>query len=354
MVAADLTLRVATPHDSAAIRALTRAAYAKWIPVVGREPRPMTEDYEAAVLVHRFDLLVEGGETIALIETEVRGDHLFIINIAVAPDRQGQGLGRRLLAQAETLARLGGLASVRLLTNQKMAANIALYRAVGFVIDREEPMSDGVTTHMTKTLAVPRLVFLPGMGASATFWRPLADALPAGWDKVRLNWPGLGDEPPDPAVQSFDDLVARVEAHLADGPCDLLAQSMGGYVALQVALRRPDRARRMVLSVTSGGLDLRGLGGADWRAGYGQAYPKAAAWGFAPARDLSAELARIACPVLLLWGGADPISPVAVGERLCDLLPDARLHVTPGADHDLVQTHARELAPLVADFLAPS
>ena len=37
-------LRQAVPADAPAIRELTRAAYAKWIPLIGREPKPMTAD----------------------------------------------------------------------------------------------------------------------------------------------------------------------------------------------------------------------------------------------------------------------------------------------------------------------
>ncbi|HZY55656.1 MAG TPA: GNAT family N-acetyltransferase, partial [Reyranella sp.] len=40
----SLAFRSAAPGDAAAIRALVRAAYAKWVPVLGREPRPMQAD----------------------------------------------------------------------------------------------------------------------------------------------------------------------------------------------------------------------------------------------------------------------------------------------------------------------
>ena len=43
-----IELRRATPSDAAAIRDLTREAYAKWVPLIGREPKPMTADYDAA------------------------------------------------------------------------------------------------------------------------------------------------------------------------------------------------------------------------------------------------------------------------------------------------------------------
>ena len=54
-------LRQAVATDAPAIRDLTRAAYAKWVPLIGREPKPMTADYAEAVRKHRFDLLYAEG-----------------------------------------------------------------------------------------------------------------------------------------------------------------------------------------------------------------------------------------------------------------------------------------------------
>lgn len=147
-----ITLRTAVPADAAAIRDLTRAAYAKWVPVIGREPKPMGADYEAAVLNHRFDLLAVDGVLAALIETIDEGDHLLIENVAVSPDQQGQGLGRRLLAHAEGLALARGYRRIRLYTNQRFEENITLYSRLGYRIDRDEPVSVGVVTHMSKDL----------------------------------------------------------------------------------------------------------------------------------------------------------------------------------------------------------
>src|ERR1700745_102719 len=134
-----LDLRPATPEDAGRIRELVRAAYTRWVPVIGREPRPMTADYDAAVRAHEIDLLCAGNHLLAVLELILQPAHLWIENIAVAPDRQGQGLGRRLLAHAERKAAALGLAELRLLTNGAFAANIALYRSVGFSIDRTEP-----------------------------------------------------------------------------------------------------------------------------------------------------------------------------------------------------------------------
>ncbi len=147
------SFRRAGPDDAPAVRALVRAAYAKWIPVIGREPTPMTADYDRAVREHDVDLLLVDGVLVALVETIVRPDHLFIHNLAVAPERQGRGLGRHLLAHAEARARTGGLGEVRLLTNGAFADNVRLYEAVGFRIDRTEPFMGGTTVYMSKVLA---------------------------------------------------------------------------------------------------------------------------------------------------------------------------------------------------------
>lgn len=198
----------------------------------------------------------------------------------------------------------------------------------------------------------PRLLFLPGTGADPGFWRPLGDLLPAQWEKIYFGWPGLGHQPADPAVKGWSDLVALVEARLEGQPVDLLAQSMGGAIALEIALKHPAQVRRLVLSVTAGGLDVASLGASDWRPDYRREYPGAAQWVYDVRRDFTTELNRVTHPTLLLWGDADPISPVAVGRRLQSLLPNARLHIVPGGAHDLVQARADAVAELVRAHLS--
>jgi ribosomal protein S18 acetylase RimI-like enzyme len=145
-------LRRATAADAGAIRDLTRQAYAKWVPLIGREPKPMTADYDAAVAKHRFDLLYVDGTLAALIETIREADHLLVENVAVSPSFQGRGLGRKLMAHAEVLAREFGFGTIRLYTNQRFAENIALYRKLGYQVDRDEVLPVGVVTHMSKGL----------------------------------------------------------------------------------------------------------------------------------------------------------------------------------------------------------
>jgi ribosomal protein S18 acetylase RimI-like enzyme len=148
-----LAFRPARPDDAAAIRALVRAAYAKWVPVLGREPRPMQADYEAAVREHAFDIAERDGQMVALIETMLHTDHCWIENIAVAPAAQGQGLGTLLLERTEAKARAANREALRLLTNGRMDINIALYRRLGFTLDKKEPLGDGTVVYMSKRLA---------------------------------------------------------------------------------------------------------------------------------------------------------------------------------------------------------
>ncbi len=104
-----LELRQAVPSDAPAIRELTREAYAKWVPLIGREPKPMTADYAEAIRKHRFDLLYVESRLAALIETIREADHLLVENVAVSPSFQGRGFGRRLMAHAEQLAAVIGI-----------------------------------------------------------------------------------------------------------------------------------------------------------------------------------------------------------------------------------------------------
>ena len=122
-----------------------------------------------------------------------------------------------------------------------------------------------------------KILFLPGAGASPDFWKPVGALLPADWPKEYFGWPGLGDQPHDPAIKGIDDLVRMVAAKM-DGPVDLVAQSMGGVIAARLAIEQPQNVRRLVLTVTSGGVDMAGLGASDWRADYRKSFPRAAAW----------------------------------------------------------------------------
>ncbi|AMX94119.1 GNAT family N-acetyltransferase [Mesorhizobium sp. M7A.F.Ca.CA.001.09.2.1] len=149
----SIRLRPAAPADAAAIRDIVRAAYAKWVAVIGREPLPMRADYEKAVAEHPFDLAVEDDRIVGMIETMLAEDHLWIENVCVAPDAQGRGIGRLLLEWAERKAIESGRDELRLLTNGAFEANVSLYKRQGYIVDRDEPFMGGMTVYMSKRLA---------------------------------------------------------------------------------------------------------------------------------------------------------------------------------------------------------
>jgi len=147
-------LRRATLEDAIVVRDLTRAAYSKWVPLLGREPLPMTVDYSVVVCEHVLDMLHLNGEPAALFEMHPEADHLLIVNVAVSPEHQGRGLGRALLMHAEEFALSLGLRELRLYTSIHLAENVKLYERVGYKIDRKEEVSPqlGVFVYMSKHL----------------------------------------------------------------------------------------------------------------------------------------------------------------------------------------------------------
>jgi pimeloyl-ACP methyl ester carboxylesterase len=197
-----------------------------------------------------------------------------------------------------------------------------------------------MTLTMTDTL-----LFLPGALGNTRLWQPVADRLQHPGARQFVAWPGFGGAPPDTTITSLDHLATRVVDQMT-GPVDMLAQSMGGIVAVLAALRRPELVRHLVLSVTSGGLDLAALGAVDWRPLVAQT-PGLPRWFLDEQRDLTARLGEIRIPVLLLWGDDDPLSPVAVGRRLAELFPAAELIVVEGGTHDLVSERAADVAPYI-------
>jgi pimeloyl-ACP methyl ester carboxylesterase len=166
-----------------------------------------------------------------------------------------------------------------------------------------------------------------------------------------VGYPGFGSVVSSPDVTSFEDLVRHV-LQCIDQPTAIIAQSMGGIIAIRAALEKSDLVTHLVLSVTSGGVDMVGLGAQDWREDFLKTSTALPDWFVSLSSNLTDELHKVVQPTLLLWGDADPYSPVAVGEKLLESLPDARLHVVHGGGHDLACVHAEELAPLVNAHLS--
>ena len=143
----------AMPDDWPAVAALVQRAYGKWVPVIGRFPKPMTVDYRTAVINNRIDLLHTEGVLGGLIETLLEPGCLLVVNVAVDPRHQKSGYGRLLMQHAEDLARSAGLRVLRLYTNKLMSMNIRLYEKLGFErYERKDSEEGDNLVHMRKPL----------------------------------------------------------------------------------------------------------------------------------------------------------------------------------------------------------
>jgi N-acetylglutamate synthase-like GNAT family acetyltransferase len=146
-------LRRASTGDAAAVRDLVRAAYAQWVPIIGREPAPMLADYDHAVRNHIVDMLFVDGQLTGVIELVVEPECVFIENVAVRPDAAGKGHGWALMAHAAKIARMAGRERLRLCTNALMTRNIAFYQRLGYAVDRKETLDDREIVYMTAVVA---------------------------------------------------------------------------------------------------------------------------------------------------------------------------------------------------------
>jgi ribosomal protein S18 acetylase RimI-like enzyme len=149
----DLSFRRAGPGDVEMVAGITNAAYAKWVPIIGRKPKPMVADHAAAIRDHIVELASLDGKTVGLIELIPAADHLLLENIAIDPAAQGQGIGRRLMRRVEERAVEMGYAMVRLYTNKSFATNLDFYLGLGYAIEREEPYKEGFTVYFAKAVA---------------------------------------------------------------------------------------------------------------------------------------------------------------------------------------------------------
>ncbi len=147
-----MTPRPARPEEAGALRGLVRAAYAEWVPAVGREPGPMLDDYAARIAAGEAWVVEQDGMLLGAIVLEEGGDALLLDNIAIAPAARGKGLFRVLMAFAEAEARHRGHPRIRLYTHERMERNVGLYLACGYVETHRAEQAGFQRVFMEKTL----------------------------------------------------------------------------------------------------------------------------------------------------------------------------------------------------------
>lgn len=147
-----MEIRRAEPEDVPAIRALVDAAYARYVPLIGKPPGPMLDNYEKRI---RDDLvyLFEAGEGLAAVLVLIeKAGYMLLDNIAVAPACQGRGYGARLIRFTEEEAKRLGFSEVRLYTHEVMRENIGLYERFGFAVTHRAREAGYDRIYMNKKL----------------------------------------------------------------------------------------------------------------------------------------------------------------------------------------------------------
>ena len=102
----------------------------------------MLADYEALVEAGEVTVLEADGRLLGFIVSQLLGDCLFVENLALWPEQQGRGLGRRMMDWAEGRARAEGRVTIRLYTNAAMTENVGFYERLGFTVE-DRRLEDG-------------------------------------------------------------------------------------------------------------------------------------------------------------------------------------------------------------------
>ncbi len=229
------------------------------------------------------------------------------------------------------------------------------------------------------------LVLVHGAGASSGDWPAELRALP-GRRVLAVDLPGHGAAP-GPGARAIEAYAAAVEALLdreGIGSAVVVGHSMGGAIALSLALDRPERVAGLVLVATGARLRVapealaasaspEGLALAAWtmadrsfgpavRADVREARARRIA-ATAPgllhgdlsacdAFDAMARLGEVRVPTLVVCGTEDRLTPPKYASFLAERIAGARLALVPGAGHLVMLEEPRAVADAVAGFLA--
>lgn len=213
-----------------------------------------------------------------------------------------------------------------------------------------------------------QLVMLHGWGHSLEQLRPLAQLL-APYATIHLiDLPGFGKSQPPDSVWNAYDYATYIMKYLDSKKIPqayFLGHSFGGKISMCAAVKFPDRVKQLFLFSPSGLLCKRSffsrlrmltiksmgklLKGIDhlFKSKFFSNYfaPRYGSSDYLKAgnmrpilvksvnEDLSLDLKKIRCPALLLWGEKDQETPLEMGHRLSNLIPNSKLLIFPHKDH---------------------
>ena len=212
-----------------------------------------------------------------------------------------------------------------------------------------------------------RLVLVHGSGCSADSWRYQVGSLSREFEVVAIDLPGHGDSDPagDPSVERYATTVRGVFQRIGRRKVFLGGHSLGGAVALQVALEHPELLRGLILVATTAYLDalaltpdillwavaalphkFKGMFFSDLvtkealaiaRDDVRRCSLEAVMGDFTASRnfDFRTRLGLLKLSTLILCGGNDLITPVRYSEGLHKEIPGSRFVLIEKAGHML-------------------
>lgn len=232
-----------------------------------------------------------------------------------------------------------------------------------------------------------QIVLLHGVGLRSEAWNRQIDALAERYHVTALDMPGHGDSAVRRGMECVADYADAV-LDAIDGPAMVVGHSMGAMIALELAVRAPDRLRGVVAlnaiferspeasaAVQARAAELDGISVAEptgaldrwfgdaatnertacheWLCSVTPAGYKAAYTAFAhttgPRRE---DLARLSCSALFMTGALEPNSTPAMSEAMAKLAPKGRAIIVPDAAHMMPMTHAEVVNAAILDFAA--
>jgi len=128
-----MDIQLAEKKHEQAIFECVGMAYGVYIKRMCKKPAPMLSDYSKLIQENVVYVATDSGKLMGVIVFFPKGNSLFIENVAVHPDFQERGIGRKLIEVALNFAQKAGLKEVNLYTNELMAENIKYYHGLGFV-----------------------------------------------------------------------------------------------------------------------------------------------------------------------------------------------------------------------------
>jgi ribosomal protein S18 acetylase RimI-like enzyme len=147
-------IRLAMANDAPVMHRIATLAYGKYAGRLDRPPLPMSYDYEKVAKEKNTYVLEENSQVAGMVTYIAYADHVLLRNLAVLPEFQGCGYGRKLVAFVESEAVRRNISEVRLWTRAEMSENISTYERLGYAITSRSTVEGYARVYFAKQLTV--------------------------------------------------------------------------------------------------------------------------------------------------------------------------------------------------------